>query len=190
MVLKSSFLLVVLSLFSFTIPKENEGRMYEQYKSKIEKHINKVFDLDGIVSLKGMEVPKEKFEQYFINHDTNASGYLFLKEVKACSLTGCTASNKNVVTNNVGAEYYDLAVIVDSNFEILNIKVLDYFSDYGYEIASKRYLKQYVGKNICDFSNNSIEVDGISGATISYNALIGSLNDFCAINMNVEASKN
>jgi len=83
--------------------------------------------------------------------------------------------------DQLNSEYYDLSVFVDANKTIQSIKVLDYFSDYGYEITSKRYLKKYVGKTLCDFSTKSDLVDGISGATMSYNGLVNSLIEFCEL---------
>lgn len=65
---------------------------------------------------------------------------------------------------------------------ILNIKVLNYFSDYGYEMTSNRYLKQYRTKKLCQFAENPALVDGISGATISCIALVMSLEEFCDLN--------
>lgn len=61
-------------------------------------------------------------------------------------------------------DMFEFAVLYDLELNILQVKVLIYREDYGYEIKSKRWLKQ--------FSTREIEkVQAISGATISVNSL-------------------
>jgi len=147
--------------------------------SKINKDLVKLFGVKKTDSLQldFLSTVDKSIEAYAITKDEKLLGYCMIKEVKACSLNGCVA--QNVINDNLASEYYDLAVFTDGSKKILSIRVLDYFSDYGYEITSKRYLAQYHQKNLCDFSLDHPQVDGISGATISYNALIASLGDFC-----------
>lgn len=68
-------------------------------------------------------------------------------------------------------EYFDYIVYYDNKKVIKAVRVLLYREDYGGEIASKRWLKQFDGMN----AHSSIKIDediqGISGATISYLAI-------------------
>lgn len=71
-------------------------------------------------------------------------------------------------------DYFDFMVLFDKNLKINKIKVLIYRSGHGYEITNKRWLSQFkrekrpyrYGKNI----------DAISGATLSGNAITQRLN--------------
>ena len=59
---------------------------------------------------------------------------------------------------------FEFFVLYDSTINILQVKVLLYREDYGYEIKSKRWLKQFI-------TRETREVQAISGATISVNSL-------------------
>lgn len=73
---------------------------------------------------------------------------------------------------------YDFLVLFDKNFIITKSKVLIYREEYGGEIGSKRWLKQFVGK-----SSTSPEliynrdIVPISGATISVRSMTQAIND-------------
>lgn len=179
MVLKYS--LFTLFLFAGQYFNLTEGPLLTNYKSKIHKQVKAlVEDKKGKTTLSNLNLDFNNLEGYSISvQGSNLKGFVFIKEVKACSLNGCTA--KSIKTDNVGSEYYDISVVTDKHKVIQSIKVLDYFSDYGYQITSKKYLRKFEGKQLCDFSTDQDLVDGISGATISYSALITSLEEFCGL---------
>ena len=63
---------------------------------------------------------------------------------------------------------FDLMIVYDAeNLNILSTSVLIYREEYGGEIGSKRWLKQFVGKNFLNTFKLDYEIQGISGATIS-----------------------
>jgi hypothetical protein len=66
---------------------------------------------------------------------------------------------------------FDYYVLFDDKEEILKVEVLHYRENYGGEICSKNWLKQFVGIDTENYSSYSREIDGISGATISVNSL-------------------
>lgn len=68
-------------------------------------------------------------------------------------------------------DYFDYLILFDLDLNILNSKVLAYREDYGGEIASKRWLRQFVGKNINDRLKYKENVMAISGATISVKSM-------------------
>ena len=66
---------------------------------------------------------------------------------------------------------FDYYILFDDKEDILKVEILHYRENYGAEICSKRWLKQFVGidtKNSRSYNNS---VDAISGATISVNSL-------------------
>lgn len=66
---------------------------------------------------------------------------------------------------------FDYYVLFNDKEEILKVEVLHYRENYGGEICSKNWLKQFVGIDTENYSIFNREIDGISGATISVNSL-------------------
>lgn len=72
---------------------------------------------------------------------------------------------------------FDYMVLLDANFKILHTKVLIYREEYGGEIGSKRWLKQFIGKKPGDRINHETNIDGIAGATISVRSMTNAIDD-------------
>ena len=93
-----------------------------------------------------------------------------------------------IVTNNVVLGYafidkapsktdeFDYLVLFDTNLIIKKAKVLIYREDYGGEIGSRRWLKQFIGKNGKDVLIYEKDIIAISGATISANSMTIAVN--------------
>ena len=76
------------------------------------------------------------------------------------------------------AATFDYLILFDKELVIVKTKVLVYREEYGGEISSKRWLKQFNGKS--SSSEELIynqDVIPISGATISVRAMTQSIND-------------
>jgi len=56
-------------------------------------------------------------------------------------------------------------------------KVLIYREEYGGEIGSKRWLKQFIGKTKDDSVQHGIDIIAISGATISTQSMTKAMNE-------------
>ncbi len=166
-------LIMLLFISGFT----QQSDILEQYDKQVKKTIKKVY--------KQEHHELKKIEQGFYEIITKESslGYILLDEVAACHLGGCPSSvglDLAKETSSIqGSEYFDVLVLLDKDKTILKIKILNYFSDYGYEVTSKKYLEKFQGKSICEFSSSTDGVDAISGATISSMALEGFLGLHC-----------
>lgn len=68
-------------------------------------------------------------------------------------------------------ENFDFMVLLDKNNKVKLVRVLVYRENYGSEIGSKRWLKQFIG-----ITEPKQFVDAISGATISVNSMKYSIN--------------
>ena len=162
---------VVTSILSLNSPS-----LFDNYRQKIRKDVANTF----AVSRESSEFRRIKdikeIESYSISINDSIIGNLFLKEVRACNLNGCQVISKDEETKEDG-EYFDLMVMTNQKREIKFMRVLDYFSEFGYEVCHKSYLKQFYGHFLCSKENQ--KVDAISGATVSSNAIINSLADFC-----------
>lgn len=67
---------------------------------------------------------------------------------------------------------FDYGMVLTNTFEVKKILVLKYRSNYGYQIANKRWLKQFQGLKPSKKFNYGKEVDAISGATLSGPAFV------------------
>ena len=74
-------------------------------------------------------------------------------------------------------DYFDYLVLLDKDLIIVKTKILVYREDYGGEIGSKRWLKQFIGKTQNDELKYGDNIAGISGATISVQVMTKAMND-------------
>ena len=74
-------------------------------------------------------------------------------------------------------DLFDYLILLDGNLTIVKAKVLAYREDYGGEIGSKRWLKQFVGKTQNDELKYQENIVAISGATISVRSMTDAVND-------------
>ncbi|MBT8189564.1 MAG: hypothetical protein HKN67_04650 [Saprospiraceae bacterium] len=116
-------------------------------------------------------------ELFRVMDKTDHTGFILLSEVAACNLGGCHQYSE--IKKTYASEFFDLLVITDLEMNIKHLKILNYFSEFGYQVTSKKYLKKFTGKNVCDFLDDTDEIDIVSGATISSYALEGKLAQLC-----------
>ncbi|MGB7842802.1 MAG: FMN-binding protein [Salinimicrobium sp.] len=72
---------------------------------------------------------------------------------------------------------FDYLVILDKDLTIARTKVLVYREEYGGEIGSKRWLRQFTGKSK---SSEIRDIAAISGATISVRSMKSAVKDLLA----------
>jgi Na+-translocating ferredoxin:NAD+ oxidoreductase RnfG subunit len=68
---------------------------------------------------------------------------------------------------NSKADFFDYMVVYSPDLKIITVQLLVYREDYGGEIGSKRWLKQFIGKTKTDEMKFGHDIQNISGATIS-----------------------
>ena len=74
-------------------------------------------------------------------------------------------------------DQFDYLVLFDKNLIIKKTKVLIYREDYGGEISSKRWLRQFENKTSTDRLKYEKDIIAISGATISAKSMTVSINN-------------
>ena len=153
------FIIIVL-LQSFSIP--------EKIEQKIDKEVKQAFDIElyskepilikeEIKRTLPIEIPDGTF--FKISSNENLLGYYYY---------GRTISK---------VDTFDYLIILDEELIIKKVKVLVYKEDYGGEIGSKRWLKQFIGKKEGNLQYKK-NIVGISGATISARSMTIAINDF------------
>lgn len=66
---------------------------------------------------------------------------------------------------------FDYVILFNPDLTIKKSKVLIYREDYGLQIGSQRWLKQFIGLSIMDTVIYGETIDGIAGATISASSM-------------------
>lgn len=150
----------LLLFFGFGIPKGVHKR--------VVKEVEKTFEVSNF-NLTPVMFPSE------VNSDlpTKISGDNFYKIDLQDSILGYAfvdqAPSKTAK--------FDYLVVFDGDLKVVNSKVLIYREEYGGEIGSKRWLKQFIGKTGGDRVNHETNIDAISGATISVRSMTKSMDN-------------
>lgn len=98
---------------------------------------------------------------------------LVLRRVNTCTFGGCIRPNSPKEAS-AGQEYLVYGAHLDGKTgAILELRVLEYASTYGYQMTAKWWLKQF--KHWSGTEAEIQAVDGISGATVSVNAFVDDL---------------
>ena len=157
---KKEFILlsvVFVLLSSFVIP----NRLLKKMKKEIEITFNtKEVKLTSLeLNIESLTV-YEKDQFFKIEKNNQLLGYAYLG--KAPSKT----------------DEFDYLILIDKNLIIKKSKILIYREDYGGEIGSKRWLKQFIGKTTTDKLQYEKDIIAISGATISARSMTKAVNSF------------
>ena len=156
----TGILFVLPLLMSFTLLKGLDKKVDREIKDEFEVAD---YSHEGVVvpqELQG-KLPSNVTVQNFIKlqHSGNLLGYAYID--KAPSKT---------------AEF-DYLVIFDKDLKIARTKVLVYREEYGGEIGSRRWLRQFTGKSKASELNH---IAAISGATISVRSMKKAVKDILA----------
>lgn len=156
---------VVLLVVTFTLTS------FTNHSKKIEKKVNKeITNYFGTEEFSTEVIKISDADNSTVKSEFGKDN--LLKIVSADSLLGYAyignAPSKTAT--------FDYLVIFDENFSIVKSKVLIYREEYGGEIGSKRWLKQFIGKSMNDQINFPGDIDAISGATISVRSMTRALD--------------
>ena len=144
----------IIITLTITLLFSEPGSMRELYSKAADKNVAAVLgtgDLKEVGSGSGKE-----FYLFVSGNDSNGSHVVF-------------SSAKGRYDN------FDYMIILNSALEILDIKILKYRSEYGYEIANKGWLKQFYGKPESRFEYRK-NIDTLTGATYSAPSLVDDIN--------------
>ncbi len=145
---------ISLVLFSLGIPKSLE--------KKIRKEVVRTFEVEEF-NLESVAISDNIKDEL----PANLSAENFFKLTSGEDFMGYVFFDK---APSKTAEF-DYLVLFDTNLRIVRSRVLIYREEYGGEIGSNRWLRQFVGKSGNDRVNYETNIDGISGATISVRSM-------------------
>ena len=166
----------VLLLFLTSLIENTQPRL----DKKMDQVLKKMWKNNAITKTPFLVPPNLKpgefTEVYRLTSNEEPMGFMILNKAYSCKVGGCSAWSPGGNQDNYEPFYY--VVIVQPDLTINQIKIIEYYSEYGYEITSKRWLAQFIGKSGCNLAYNK-QIDGISGATISVKSMIYDVNSTC-----------
>jgi Na+-translocating ferredoxin:NAD+ oxidoreductase RnfG subunit len=158
-----SFLVLAMMLVGFGLPKK--------LQKKVNKVIQETYDVEDF-SLEIKEIPLDIAKELPSKFETDN----FFQIIKNQSLIGyayiAKAPSKTA--------QFDYLVLLDTELIVKKTKVLVYREEYGGEIGSKRWLKQFIGSSKESNYKLHDNIVAISGATISVRSMTNAMNNFFA----------
>ncbi|APQ18242.1 FMN-binding protein [Maribacter hydrothermalis] len=152
--------IIIFLLMGFGLPKN--------IQKKVDKEIAAYFDIDtftmeavSVLKNNKLDLPSKFDGENLLRVFDGKSpvGYVYVEQAPSKTAN------------------FDYMILLDNNFKILHSKVLIYREEYGGEIGSKRWLKQFNGKMPGDRVDHESNIDGIAGATISVRSMTNAIDD-------------
>lgn len=156
------FLISGAILWSAAAPISSSA-LAKRIENRVKKEVKKSFNI-------------EAFDLVETQISIPASPFLLGQSMKAIQVNDELLGYAFLGTAPSKTDTFEYLILFDENFIIKKASVLIYREDYGGEIASKRWLSQFVNKqqsNAFVFGNN---ISAISGATISVQSMTASVN--------------
>ena len=140
----------------------------QRVMKKADKEISKFYEIKEftkesiIISKENNDATTSEFgaDNFFkVTHDDEFIGYAYIGNAPSKTAT------------------FDYLVLFDKDFIVTKSKVLIYREEYGGEIGSKRWLKQFIGKSEGDKVVHGQDIIAIAGATISTTSMTRAMNN-------------
>ncbi len=154
----------------------------------LKKDIQKLWDEEEI-NLVEIEIPDSLYNDilldqgiiYSTTSDQLNLGFAYVGRIYSCRSRGCGMDDTPVALVSVDEdfEYFDYYIIFDESLSVKKIRVYNYQATHGHEVSSKGWLKQFIGYKGDEKLEYGKNIDSISGATISANAITYNVQESC-----------
>lgn len=145
----------------------------EYLSRKMEKQVQKTFGKE--VVCRAIELPDSlavDHKLFEISGSDSTYGYTLISRALGCKTGGCDKPNES--TEDVTSfEQFFYMTAFNNGCCVKRVRVLEYSSNHGYQIANRGWLKQFEKDTSYTVGEN---IDGISGATISVNSITKGVN--------------
>jgi hypothetical protein len=184
---------LLISLFHLSFRVEYLTLYPKHLNKKINKLVSKVFDKQDSLDLIPLDLPVEylgynHIELFSVSKDSVKRGYITVTLANGCEEGGCPSIDFDDESEfSDKYEQYYFATVFNKKGELLKVKVIEYDSQYGYEIMSRGWLKQFVKKQHSAFQYGK-DIDAIAGATVSGESIVSEVNLLMKIMGKVGAS--
>lgn len=168
-------LIIFLNLVFATVSLQANDIDYQN--NSLKKELLKLWNVEISALVEVSEFSKQTINEgklYKVVNQQQIVGYVYVGRIISCREGGCAKDKTEPISGNY--EYFDAYILYNSNKTIESVKVFNYRATHGHEVCSRGWLKQFVGFNNAEPLQVGKSIDGISGATISVNALTDEVN--------------
>jgi len=164
-----AFILLFLPIIDFSSHQISFPRIVEK---RVAKRLDKFFEKEEYIKTP-YHIPDslaEKSNSYYYlvkSKQGNKVVIMVITIANGCRVGGCDVEHKE----DEEFEQFYLYSLFTLTGELIDIKILDYQGEYGYEVTSKWWLRQFK-KNWSQHFEYGKNIDAISGATISVKSMI------------------
>ena len=182
--MKNSLFLIttILILSGFT------GQNINYEPRALKKDISKLWDTEEI-ALQEIQVPDSIYNDLLLDKgkifslisSVDQLGFAYVGRIYSCRSGGCGTDDTpvEIVSINEDFEYFDYFIIFDKALTVKKIRVFNYQATHGHEVGGKGWLRQFVGYKGDEKLEYGKNIDSISGATISANAITYNVQESC-----------
>jgi hypothetical protein len=110
--------------------------------------------------------------------DDGELGMVYVGRVNSCRSGGCSIDPADETA--LSFEFFDYFMLADMNSEVLWVKVYNYQATQGHEVMSRGWLNQFIGLSPEKEIIFGEDVESISGATVSANAITRDIEEILA----------
>ncbi len=110
-----------------------------------------------------------KYFTLFSKEPASFIKFIYVGRVNTCRSGGCSINRG--LSGDKGSEFFDYFILFDSTYTIRQVQIFNYQATHGQEVTAKNWLKQFVGYSGKSALTVGKDVDAISGATISVDAI-------------------
>lgn len=175
-----SILFMVFSDGTFTELDINRKRLNKEIATRFQLSD---FDLSKVELSETVADEAENGIFWHIESKKETIGFVYTGRVFSCSKNGCTVGQTSASVEL--AEFFDYFVLFDKAKNVTSVVVFNYEATHGQEITAKGWLKQFVGYNGTRNLVVGKNIDSISGATISVNAITTDITQITALLKNL-----
>jgi hypothetical protein len=147
----------------------------ESLPGQVVKYLKKQTDSDALLwkKISVDSASNESSAYYSINSPTKNTlpFFLYIGKVNSCRTGGCSPS-ANGSDENATYEHFTYIIVFDHTASIRLVNVIEYNASHGAAITAGWWLKQFKGYKGQDSLRLGKEIDAVSGASISANAII------------------
>lgn len=168
--------IIILLLFLLTGLLAKASDLNYEHK-QLQKQLIKLWNIELSSLIELNDITEQIISEgklFKVHSENELLGFVYVGRVISCREDGCSIDKTVPVSDNY--EYFDMFIIYNVDKSIEQIKVFNYQATHGQEVCSRGWLKQFIGGSEKSQLEVGKTVDGISGATISVNALTDEVN--------------
>jgi hypothetical protein len=151
----------------------------------LQKDMQKLWHNENI-ELNELEIPDSMYNDFLLERgkiyrsisNGENMGFAYIGRIYSCRAGGCSLE-KDQESSEIDEdyEYFDYYILFNGNLVVEQVRVYNYQATHGHEVGGKGWLKQFIGYNGETKLELGKNVDSISGATISANAITYHVNE-------------